>query len=70
MRPGVVQEKKAYLQVREVIDNIQAANLHLALLARFRQDQAEQRNGNVAALVALGNSIRVAEYSTSLSQWK
>lgn len=64
-----VDEKKAYLQARESIGDIQAAMLHLALLNRFRQDQAEQLKSNVAALQALGKTIRSAVYQTAISQW-
>eukprot|EP00911_Craspedida_sp_UC1_P002721 UC1_evm2s1999 len=65
-----VSEKRQYLAAREDISSVNGALLHLALLKRFGQDSEEQRAGTVAALVALGEKVRQAEYKTEHSAWK
>lgn len=63
-------DRRTYLQTKELISNIQQAQLQLSTLDAFRQERDDMRLGAVAALRAAGEEIRAAEYKTDISQWR
>lgn len=60
----------AYLAVEEPFDSIADAEKNLKNLAAYEADKADVTKINLAAFNRLGKEILVAEYKTSLSQWK
>eukprot|EP00049_Salpingoeca_infusionum_P009182 m.152573 g.152573 ORF g.152573 m.152573 type:complete len:1745 (-) comp14262_c0_seq1:1421-6655(-) len=66
---GWVQEKQAYLAVRETIDTVQQTDFHTSLLSAFEQEKKDTHSSQVAALTKRGDEIRASKYETSLSQW-
>jgi hypothetical protein len=63
-------DRRAYLQTKELISNIQQAQLQLSTLDAFRQEKDDTKQGAVAALIAAGAEIRAAEYKTAISEWR
>lgn len=64
------QAKDKYLAVRESIEVVPEALLHLGLLQAYGREKADKTAGAVQQLQTRGQEIRDAEYKTALSQWK
>ncbi|EDQ86636.1 uncharacterized protein MONBRDRAFT_28031 [Monosiga brevicollis MX1] len=62
-------DKRAFLQRKEVIQDVQSALFHLGLLATFQQELADVIAGPLTALRTLGTAIRDAKYESTFSSW-
>jgi Ca2+-binding EF-hand superfamily protein len=62
-------ESSAYLQRRELIDDVPKANTAIAILGAFRRDKASTTETAVAALNHLGAEIMAAKYASAHSSY-
>ncbi len=64
-----IADKRAYLQTKEVIESIQAAELQRGLLAAYIQEKSDM-DSSFTAVKVQGNEIRTAVYRTQYSSWQ
>lgn len=66
---GWIDEKEAYLNVKEIVNSISDARLHLSRLSAFNKEKDDQISNGVGSFTSLGKEITTASYN-NLSSWK
>eukprot|EP00051_Salpingoeca_urceolata_P017390 m.236470 g.236470 ORF g.236470 m.236470 type:complete len:1366 (+) comp18939_c2_seq7:236-4333(+) len=62
-------DRERYLNTREDIASVQAAQLQRSLLDAYRQEASDAKQGALASLKQLGGETREAVYKTKHSEW-
>lgn len=64
-----IEQKEAYLDVREMIDTVDKAQQALQSLAAYKNENGDMSKTAKVGLKTLGQRIISAQYKTALSQW-
>lgn len=62
-------KKQAYLEVKETVSSSAEAKFHLSVLEAYDTERKTAEEGDIAALRALGTSIKSETYKTEHSEW-
>ena len=62
-------DKKKYLNIREQVDSVEKAMLHLSLLEAYLREKADLTAGSLVTMDKVFSEVQAAKYTSALSSW-